>query len=104
MTSVGKKHLRERLGGVLGEHSNHHPVDNLELCPVKSSNLNEDIRSVQGDLRVITVDDRRQRADSALRVIDHGVHRRVANDVQVLAQLLVLLLFNCQYTRDRQHC
>lgn len=99
MKSVWKDHLRERLGGVLGEHGDHHAVHNLELCAVKSSDLNEDIGGVQGDLGAITVDDRGQRADSALRVIDHWVHGRVANNVQVLAQLLVLLLFNCQYVR-----
>lgn len=97
MKPVWKDHLRERLGGVLGEHGDHHAVHNFELCAVKSSDLNEDVGGVQGDLRAITIDNRGQRADSALRVIDHWVHRRVANNVQVLAQLLVLLLCNSQY-------
>lgn len=83
----------------MGEHGNHHAIHNLKLCPVKGSDLNKDIGGVEGNLRVVAVDDRGQGADSALRVIDHRVHGRVANDVQVLAQLLVLLWFVRKYSR-----
>lgn len=75
----------------MGEHSDHHSVHNLELCLIESSNLNEDVGGVHGDLRVVAVDDGRKRANSALRVVDDRVHRGVTNDVQVFAQLLVLL-------------
>lgn len=85
-------HLRERLRCVLGEHGDHHPVHNLELRSVKGCDLNQDIGGVHADLGVITVDDRGQRADRPLRVVDHGVDRRVADDMQILAQLLVFLL------------
>lgn len=75
----------------MGEHGHHHSVHDLELCLVDGGDLNEDIGGVHGDLRVVTVDDGRKRANSALRVVDDGVYRRVADNMQVLAQLLVLL-------------
>lgn len=40
---------------------------------------------------MVSVDDRRQRADSAIRVIDDGVDRRVPDNVQVFTQVLVFL-------------
>lgn len=84
-------HLRERLRGVLGEHGDHHPVHNLELRSVKGCDLNENIGGVHANLGVVTVDDRGQGADRPVRVVNHGVDRRVANDMQILAQLLVFL-------------
>jgi len=82
----------EGLRGVLGEHSNHHPVHNLELCAVEGCDFNENIGGVQADLGAIAVDNRGQGANIPLRVVDNWVNWRVANDGQVLAQLLVLFV------------
>lgn len=86
-----EKHLREGFRCVLGEHGDHHPVHNLKLRSVEGSNLNENIGRIQRDLGVIAVDDGGKRADSPLRVVDDRVYRRVANDVKILAQLLMSL-------------
>lgn len=74
------------------EHGHNDPVNNLNLRLVKGSDLDEDVLGVQGDLGVIAVDDRRKRADGSLGVVDHGVNGGVADDVEVLAQVLVFLL------------
>jgi hypothetical protein len=34
---------REGFGSVQREHGDHDLVDNLQFCPIKSSNLNEDV-------------------------------------------------------------
>lgn len=83
--------LRELLGCVLREHSDHHAVHNLELCAVQSGDLDEDVGGVEGDFGVVTVDDRGKRADGSVRIVDNRVDGRVTDDVQVFAQLLVLL-------------
>lgn len=83
--------LRERLSCVLREHCGNDSVHNLQLRLVKTGHFDEDILSVDGNLRMVSVDDRRQRADSAIRVIDDGVDRRVPDNVQVFTQVLVFL-------------
>ena len=40
---------------------------------------------------MVTIDDWRQRANGPLRVIDNGVNGRVADNVEVFAQVLVFL-------------
>lgn len=86
--------IRERLRGVLREHGHNDPVNNLDLSLVKCSDFDEDVLGVQGNLGVIAVDDRRKRADGSLGVVDHWVDGRVADDVEVLAQVLVFLLYS----------
>ena len=75
----------------MGEHRNHHLVDNLNLRLVEGSNLDENVLSVQGDLRMVAVDDGRQGANCPLRIVDDGVDRGVANNVKVSTQVLVFL-------------
>lgn len=74
------------------EHGDHHAVHNLKFRLVSRSHFDEDVGSVHRDLGVVAVDDRRQRANGAVGVVDDRVDRGVADDVQILAQLLVLLL------------
>lgn len=83
---------REGFGGILREHSDHHTVDNLKLSAVGSGHLNEDVCGVHRDLRVIAVDDGRQRADGSIGVVNDWVDGGVTDDVKILAQLLVFLL------------
>lgn len=83
---------RERLGCILGEHGDHHTVHDLKLGAVGSGHLNEDVCGVHRDLRVVTVDDGRQRADSSVGIVNYWVDRGVTDDMEILAQLLVLLL------------
>lgn len=82
---------RERFGCVQREHGDHDLVDNLQFRPITSSNLNEDVLCVQFDLRTITIDDRWQRADRSVRVINHRIHRRVSDDVKVSTKVFVFL-------------
>lgn len=74
------------------EHGDHHTVHNLKLRLVGGCHLDEDVGSVHRDLGVVAVDDRRQRANGAVGVVDNRVDRGVTDDVQIFTQLLVLLL------------
>lgn len=82
---------RERFGCVQREHSDHDLVDNLQFCPVKSCNLNEDVLCVQCNLRMISIDNRWQRADGSVRVVNHRIHRRVSDDVKVSTKVFIFL-------------
>lgn len=66
-------------------------VNNVQLGLVESSDLNENVLGVQADLGMVTVDNGRQRANSLLGVVNDWVDWAVSNDVQVFAQLLMLL-------------
>ena len=67
-------------------------VDNLDLCLIQRGDLNQDVLRVEGDLAVVSVDYGRQRENSTVRIVDYGVDRRVPDDVQVAAEVLVFLL------------
>jgi len=77
---------------VPSEHSDHHVVDDFDLCLVGRSDLDEYILCVQCNLAVIAVDDGRKGENGTVRIVDYGVYRRVANDVQKASQVLVFLL------------
>ena len=79
--------------GVSSEHSNEHVVHNLDLCLVRCCDLNEHVLRIQCDLAVVSVDDRRQRQNGAVCVVNDGVDGRIPDDVQVAAKVLVLLLW-----------
>ena len=83
--------LREGLSNMLGEHRHQDPVHDLHLGLVKGRDLNEHILSVDADLRMITVDNRRKGADGLVRIKDYRIDWRVANDVKILAQVPVFL-------------
>ena len=57
---------RELLLSILRKHSNKDVNDNLELSLVCGSALDEDIASLGRNLRMISVDDGRKRADHAV--------------------------------------
>ncbi|KAI5302025.1 hypothetical protein KEM55_001353, partial [Ascosphaera atra] len=59
---------------------------------VRGSVLEEHVGRVQADLGVVAVDDRWQRAYRSLAVVDHRVHGALPDDVQVLAEVLVLFI------------
>lgn len=79
---------REGLGAVLGEHGDHGVQHDLGLGDVRGRALDEDVLRVQRDLRVLAVDDGRQRQHHAVLVRDHGVHGRVVDDVRVRLDVL----------------
>ena len=87
-----KLYSRERFSCVLGEHCGHDLADYLKLRLIKSSHFDKNVCGVQRDLRVVAVNNRRQRANNVVRVMDDRIHRRVPDDVKVLAQMLIFLL------------
>lgn len=66
-------------------------VHKLQLGAVSRSDLNENVLGVKRNLRLIAVDDGRERANGAVSVEDDGVYRRVANNVEIAAEILVFL-------------
>lgn len=79
----------EGLGAVHAEHGDEHVGDDAELGKIGGGDLDEDVGRVESDLGVLAVNDGRERADYAVGVVDDGVHRGVADDVQETAQVLV---------------
>ena len=57
---------REPLLSILRKHSNKDVNDNLELSLVCGGALDEDIASLGRNLRMVSIDDRRKRADHAV--------------------------------------
>jgi hypothetical protein len=57
---------RELLLSIFRKHSNKDVNDNLELSSVCGGALDEDIASLGRNLRMVSVDDRRKRADHAV--------------------------------------
>lgn len=90
--SQKRQDLRERFIRVLRKHRDHDTVHDLNFRLVCGSNLHEDIPRIHGNLRVITVDDRWQRADSLLRIIDDRVHGGVTDDMEESTQVFIFLL------------
>lgn len=87
-----RKHLREGLGAVRGEHGNHGVKDNLALGQVSSRALNEDVLGIESDLGVVAVDDGGQGQDLTVLVVDDGVDGRVTDDGQELSEMLVVFV------------
>lgn len=85
------------------EHGHNDPVNNLNLRLVQGGDLDEDVLGVQGDLGVITIDDRGKRADGSLRVVDDWVDGGIADNVEVLAQVLVFLLHSEHLACSSRH-
>ncbi|KAH3675216.1 hypothetical protein OGATHE_001556 [Ogataea polymorpha] len=73
----------ERLLAVSREHGNQLVDDNLCLGPVGGGDLDKDVFGVETHLRVVRVDDRRQRAHGPVRVQYHGIHGRISDNVQL---------------------
>jgi hypothetical protein len=67
-------------------------IDNLDLGLVGRGDLDQYVLGVECDLAVVAVDDRGQRKDGTVCIVDDGVDGRVPDDVQVTAQVLVFLL------------
>lgn len=86
------EYLREGFGCVLREHGDHDLIHDLHLRLIKRSNFDKDILGVQANFRMITVDNGRKRTDGSVGIVDDRVDGRVANDMEILAQVLVFLL------------
>mmetsp|Transcript_66715 Transcript_66715/g.146265 ORF Transcript_66715/g.146265 Transcript_66715/m.146265 type:complete len:338 (+) Transcript_66715:295-1308(+) len=90
---IGIHHLNrfchERLFAVLREHRHHGVQHHVGLRQVRGRTLDEDIFGFQLDLGVFAVDDGRQGQDHSVAVVDHWIHRAVADDRQIGLQLLM---------------
>mmetsp|Transcript_69175 Transcript_69175/g.109190 ORF Transcript_69175/g.109190 Transcript_69175/m.109190 type:complete len:339 (+) Transcript_69175:295-1311(+) len=90
---IGIQHLNrfrhERLLAVLREHRHHGVQHHVGLRQIRGRTLDEDIFGFQLDLGVFAVDDGRQGQDHSITVVDHRVHRAVADDGQIGLQLLM---------------
>mmetsp|Transcript_345 Transcript_345/g.961 ORF Transcript_345/g.961 Transcript_345/m.961 type:complete len:392 (+) Transcript_345:227-1402(+) len=82
----------EGLVAVLGKHGDHGVEDGLGLGEIGRRALDEDVLGFVRDLRVVSINDRGERQNTALGVKDDGVDRRAANDIQKLLQLGVGLV------------
>lgn len=83
--------IRERLCGILGKHRDHDVVHNLQFRLIGSSNLYENISCIQGYLRMITVDNRRQRTNDVFGIVDDGINGRIPNDMKIFVQIFIFL-------------
>mmetsp|Transcript_16128 Transcript_16128/g.31163 ORF Transcript_16128/g.31163 Transcript_16128/m.31163 type:complete len:367 (-) Transcript_16128:304-1404(-) len=75
---------------VAGKHGHDRVEHNLGLGHIRCRALNEHVPGVLGDLGLGAVDDRRQREDLTVAVVDHRVHRRIIDDVSVGLEVLAL--------------
>jgi len=78
-------------GGVAAEHRDEHVVYDFDFCLVESGDFDEDVFGVEGDLAVVTIDDRGKREYCAVGIVDNGVDGRIANDVEITTEVLVFL-------------
>lgn len=65
----------ERFGTVFGEHGDDHVNYEIEFGSVGSGDIDEDVLSVESDLGVIRVDDRRHRENLTRSIVDDRVDR-----------------------------
>mmetsp|Transcript_133022 Transcript_133022/g.331958 ORF Transcript_133022/g.331958 Transcript_133022/m.331958 type:complete len:294 (+) Transcript_133022:897-1778(+) len=79
----------EGLVAMLREHGHNGVQRDLCLCEVSGGHFDENVLSLKPDLGMLTVDDRRQRENCAIAVIDHWKHWAVLDDRQICFQLLV---------------
>ena len=78
------------LHAVAREHGDHGIEDNLGTLEVGGGALNQDILCLEGDFGMVSVDDGGEGKNAALVVIDHRIHGRILDDVEVVLQFLVL--------------
>lgn len=90
---IPSHYLRERIGAVFREHCDQCVENNVGLMFVSSGDFDKDILSRELDLGMFRVDDRREGAYNAVGIIDNGVDRRVADNVQVSTKVFIVLRF-----------
>jgi hypothetical protein len=78
------------LHAVAREHGNHGVEDNLGTLEVSGGALYQDILCLERDLGMVSVDDGGEGKNAALIVVDHRVHGRIFDDVEVVLQFLIL--------------
>lgn len=83
--------LREGFVTVLREHGSDNVDDHIKLCLVGRSDIDENIASIQSNLTVFRVDDRRHRKDMVLGIINDWVYGGVPDDVQVSREMFFRL-------------
>mmetsp|Transcript_24834 Transcript_24834/g.45387 ORF Transcript_24834/g.45387 Transcript_24834/m.45387 type:complete len:212 (-) Transcript_24834:463-1098(-) len=79
---------RERRPAVLAEHGDHGVEHDVRFGQVRRGALDEHVSRVQGDARVVAVDDGGQGHDRSLAVADHGVQRGVPDQGHVGSEML----------------
>lgn len=79
----------ELFRAILGEHGNHNVANDVELCLIRGSDLNEHVGGVEGDLGVVAIDNGREGADDLVRIKDNGIDWLVADDVKITTKVLV---------------
>lgn len=78
-------------GTVRGELASENSEANLNLVEVCSSDLDEDVLGILGDLGSLTIDNGWEGEDLTLAVIEDGVVSLAFNDVKELLKLLIFL-------------
>jgi hypothetical protein len=87
----GKGEEREGFGRVDGEHCDHGVDDDFEFGLIGSSAINEDVCSIESNLCKIAVDNRRKTENIVIGVVKDWVSRCISNNMQILAEVFVIL-------------
>lgn len=74
------------------EHGHHDLIHDFHLRLIKCGNFDKNILGVEANFRMVTVDNGRKGTDGFVGIVDGRVDGRVANDMEVLAQVFVFLL------------
>jgi len=76
---------------ILGEHGRNDVNNDIQLCLVSRSDVDEDVLCIQGDLAVLRVDNGRHGQNSILRVVDDGIYWRITDDMEVTRKMFFCL-------------
>ena len=89
---------------ILAEHGDQDVIADLGFCLVGCGDINEDVSSLQGNFRMVGIDDWRHGADCGICVEDHRIDGRVSNNMEVARQVLVLLIETHDFVAVHRFC
>jgi len=91
-----KQHVREWFFAILGKHRRDDVNHDIELCLICRGAIDEDIPCIQSNLAVFRVNNRWHRKDNILRIVDYGIYRGIADDMEVSCQMFFSLKMDDQ--------